>query len=105
MSRTTLDVTTKAKPNDIINYISKIMCSNGFSEKTINNEQVWCKGDGVIIPLQCFSISFGQNTVNIQAWTKDAFLGESELSGFMSGLPKKKMREILYRMSSDIKSM
>ena len=73
---------------------------NGYKEKLLKNERVWLKGDGVITLMQCFRISYGDKAFTIEAWTKDALFGESELEGFSGWLIKSKMKDLIQEMIS-----
>lgn len=78
------------------------MRENKYENKMIKGENVWAKGDGVIMLRQCFAISFSENSVLLQAWVSDAIAGESDLTGFMGKVPKKKMKGILSEIESRI---
>ena len=105
MSRTIIEVTCGRKSIDeiekiIINTVSK----NKYVNKIVNGENIWVKGDSVITLMLCFTYSFTDTTVILQGWTKDAILGESELKGFMGGLPKKAAKKMMTQISNEISS-
>jgi hypothetical protein len=96
MSRTSIEVAFNGKSvDDILKIFESEMIKNKYENQIIKGENVWAKGDGVLLLRQCFSVSFTESTVILQGWTGDALLGESELKGFMGSAVKKKMRAIM----------
>lgn len=103
MARTSMEIAFNGKSIDEITRIfESAMLQNKYSNQIIKGENVWAKGDGVIVQRQCFSISFTENSVILQGWMGDAIMGESALTGFMACFPKKKMRSIMESIASQI---
>ena len=105
MSRTIIEVARGEKTIDeiekiILNTVSK----NNYVNKIVNGENIWVKGDSVITLMLCFTYSFTDTTVILQGWSKDAILGESELKGFMGGLPNKIAKKMIEQQSNEILS-
>lgn len=101
--RTTIEIPLNQKSiDDVIRIIDKVMIANQFQKKLLEGEEVWLKGDGVIVLLQCFGVCFKENSILLQGWVKDAIMGESELKGFVASLPKKKMRKIMDEIAGKI---
>ncbi|MBQ8497700.1 MAG: hypothetical protein IJ489_09645 [Clostridia bacterium] len=85
--------------DEILQIFEAAMCENDYSKKLVKNEEIYCKGDGVLALMQCFSLVFRENAVVIEAWVNDAVLGESELKGFSGIFIKKKMRALAEKLS------
>lgn len=103
MARTSIEIFMgNNKIDDITAIVSEIVKQNGYSEKLVNNEQVWAKGDGVLVKMQCFSLSFKANSFVLEGWMKDALTGESDLTGFVAMLPKKKMLNIMDQIKNAV---
>ena len=97
MSRTILEIPLKTNNIDaVLSIISRITYASGFVPQLLDGESVWCKGDGIMIKLQCFSAVFTGHSV------RDAITGESDLEGFVSSIPKKKMKVILEEIQTEI---
>lgn len=77
----------------------------GYQEKLVKGEPCWSKGDGVMMQLRNFAIAFGEGEVLLQAWTGDALLGESDLTGIVGMLPKKKMKALLSEAETAIRAI
>lgn len=103
MARTTKEVAMNGKSvEEIIHIIDAILKEEKYSEKIIDGEKVWSKGDGVIAKIQCFSVSFKESSFTLQAWMKDAITGESNLEGFVAIIPKKKMKALIEKIEKAI---
>lgn len=103
MSRTILEIPLKTNNIDaVLSIISRITYASGFVPQLLDGESVWCKDDGIMIKLQCFSAIFTGHSVIMNAWTRDAITGESDLEGFVSSIPKKKMKVILEKIQTEI---
>jgi len=103
--RTTIEIPLRRRSVDeAISIIDRILNSYGFQKKILEGEEVWLKGDGVIVVLQCFAVCFKENSLLLQGWIKDAITGEAELKGFRGALPKKKMRTIMDSIENEISS-
>ena len=81
--------------NMVLDVVNQILTGNGYMEKMVGNEHVWAKGDGVIIKMQCFGVTFREDGVILQGWLKDAITGESDLTCFVASQMKKKMLQIM----------
>lgn len=97
MARTTVALKLNTVSIDeVIRVINSVMVKNGFENKIVRGEDVWTKGDGVIVAMSCIAYSFTETEVVIQAWLRDALLGESDLSGsFIGRLPKEQMKKMI----------
>ena len=105
MARTILEIPTQNKNLDQVGYIiTSILMRYGYQNKIVKGENMWIKGDGIIMKMGCFSYFFTENTVVIQSWMKDALTGESDLTGFVAAVPKKKMMRILDEIRGNIMS-
>lgn len=103
MSRTTLE--TKMKTNNIdavLHIVEMELQSVGLTQKKVDNEVIWAKGDSVITPMSCVNVMFTGYSVILEGWIKDAVLGESELEGFVAMFPKKKLKKILIKIQEEI---
>lgn len=73
--------------------VTQELALKGYKEKIVKGEQVWSKGDRVIVLIQNFGLFFSENEILLQGWTGDAILGESSLDGFMGWALKEKMKK------------
>lgn len=103
MSRTMIEVPMKTNNVDeVLNVIAEIMEPAGYEKKIIDGETAWVKGDGVMILMRCVNAVFTGNSVVIQGWSRDAFLGEADLEGFIGKVPKKKVKALMEKAQSRI---
>lgn len=104
MSRTSVEVSLKTNSIDeILHIITSKLEPAGYKQKIVDGETVWVKGDGVIIKMHCIGAVFTGKSVLIQGWMKDALTGESNLDGFVSMLPKKKMKNLINEICTAIR--
>lgn len=106
MSRTTVRIETGGNLDiDVINEEwRRIVGGAGYSEKIVKGEPCWSKGDGVLMKQQNFAIVYGESEIILQAWMGDAVTGESDLTGFVAKIPKKKMQGILNEAEAVIRN-
>lgn len=103
MSRTTIEVPMKTNNVDeVLRIVATTVEPSGYKQKIVDGETVWSKGDGVIMQMQCFGVTFSDRAVLIQGWMKDSVIGESALEGFFAKLPKRKMKKLLDHIQSVI---
>src|SRR5574344_84796 len=103
MSRTTVEIQMRTDNiNAVYNIIANKLYLNGYKEGVIKGENVWSKGDGVVIKMQCFNINFIPGKVILQAWMKDALTGESSLKGFVAIVLKKNMKKLIESIENEI---
>ena len=104
MSRTTIEVSLETNNiNEVLHIIASKLEPAGYKQKIVDGENVWVKGDGVIIKMHCFGAVFTGKSVLIQGWMKDAITGESNLEGFVAMMPKKKMKGLIDEICTAIK--
>lgn len=89
----------KRSIDEILQIFERTMQQEGYSQKVVKDEQIYCKGDGVLVVMQCFNLIFQENAVVIEAWIGDAVLGESELKGIRATFIKKKMRALAEKIT------
>lgn len=103
MSRTVYEIPMYTNNVDaVLQILENFMSGAGYSNKFVDGENVWCKGDGVIMKMQCFSVVFTGSSVLLNAWLKDAITGESDLEGFAGILPKRKMKQMMENIRQTI---
>ena len=103
MSRTTIEIGMRTdRIDEVLSIITSTLSPEGYEEKIVDGEHVWCRGDGVLMLMQCFNVIFTGNGLIVEAWTRDAVAGESSLDGFVGKIPKKKMRSLLGRIQNQI---
>ena len=103
MSRTTIEVPLKTRNiDDVLRIITAKLQNAGYNQKIVDGENIWIKGDGVLIKMHCFSYAFNERSVFLQGWMKDAITGESNLEGFVAMMPKKKFKKMMDEISSTI---
>lgn len=104
MARTTIVIPAAEGFNvqNVMTAFSQIVTSYGYIEKMIKEEPCWSKGDGVIAKQQNFGIVIGQGEILLQGWMNDAITGESDLEGVVAAIPKKKMKNILNELQTQI---
>lgn len=105
MSRTVIEVPMKTNNvNGVLQIVGTKLESAGFSKKIVDGENIWAKGDGVLMKMQCVGVVFTGSSVLIQAWMKDAVTGESDLNGFVAIFPKMKLKKIINEIHMTIMS-
>ena len=104
MSRTTIEIPMKtANVDEALRTVASIVVPAGYRQKILDGETVWCKGDGVVMVLQCFEAVFTGYSMILQAWIRDVYLGEQELEkGLNAAWQKKKMKKILADIQTTI---
>lgn len=102
MARTIVEITLKHDIDHTLNVIKEILLKNKYENKIVKGEDVWVKGDGVLLLMQCFGYTFTENSIVLQGWTRDAILGESNLDGFMGMAIKKGMKKIIKEIEHSI---
>lgn len=103
MGRTTIEIPIKSNHVDeVLKIMAQTLEPLGYQQKIVDGETVWAKGDGVVIQMKCFGVSFADQLVILQSWMKDAVMGETALEGFMGAIPKKKMRGYLDQIRTKI---
>lgn len=103
MKRTTIVVPMKTNNvNGVLQIIATILEPLGYKKNNTIGENVWTKGDAVIIKMQCIGASFTEDSVVIQGWLRDEITGESALEGFVAMPLKKKTRGYLDQIQQTI---
>lgn len=102
MVRTTIEIKLKHNVDYTLDIMEKIFSKHKYQNKIVRGEDVWTKGDGVIMVMECFGYTFTENSLILQGWTRDAILGESGLEGFMGMAVKKKMKNIMSEIEKSI---
>lgn len=102
MARTTIEVKLKYDIDYTLDILKNIFSKYKYENKIVKGEDVWTKGDGVLMVMECFSYVFGEGSLILQGWTRDALLGESALEGFMGMAVKKKMKNIMREIEQSI---
>lgn len=106
MNRTTIEVYMGTNDFDeVMRIVASKLEPEGFRKVLLDGEVAWVKGDGVIIKLQCIAVVFTGKSVLIQAWVRDALLGESDLEGYVAYFAKKRMKELIKKISTAIACM
>ncbi len=96
MSRSIFKIPMNRKSvEEVLCIIEEILQPAGYSEKIVDGESIWVKGDGVVIKMQCLTAVFTDDTVFIQGWTKDALLGEAALDKMRVQFPKKNLKALI----------
>ena len=88
---------------EVYRFVDQVMQANGFMPKLLPEGKIWGKGDGTWIKQQNFAIHFLGDKFVMEAWLKDDLTGESDLTGFVAKLPKKKMQELLDNIEREIR--
>lgn len=104
MSRSRFEVQIK-EVSSALQTVESILSQKKFEKKTINAEPVYVKGDGLIAPMQCVSISLGDGILIIEGWIRSAGFGESELKGFVSMVPKKSLKSVIETIINAVKNV
>ncbi|MDO5293833.1 MAG: hypothetical protein Q4F05_13935 [bacterium] len=106
MSRTMIEIPMHTNDvNSVLNVIHTILSAKGYVNKLVDGENVWVKGDAVVSSMKCFGAIFTGHSVVVQAWMKNAVTGESDLSGFIGVLPRKRMKHVLDNIGETLTSM
>ncbi len=85
--------TTAYPPQQVNNIFASYLTSEGFEPKTIDGENIWKKGVGLLTAPQCIKLSYQNNVYILEAWLKFAILpgvyvSEMDLDGFIGCIPK-----------------
>ena len=91
-------------PEEIFAIMDNVLVPLGYTRQMYDAEVIWGKYDGVLVMKQCFSVLVYPNQVLLQAWMKDALIGETELNGFAGALPKSKMKKYMNIISNTIQT-
>lgn len=107
MSRTTVEIPINTDYiDDVLYVIDDILKKNKYSEKLLDGEVVWLKGDGVKQALQCFTVAFTGHSVQIQGWITGMWSQETKIDGggIWGYFPRKTMLPIMEKLYSTIAS-
>ncbi len=102
MPRTELRIKTKYDMNYVSNLADAILKAHKYSLKLLRGEQVWAKGDGVVLKQSCFSYRFENGELVVEGWLYDSITGESNLEGFVGIVLKKKMKSIMIEIKNAV---
>lgn len=107
MARTTnvIPVERQVDAEKAMCLVRDIVSRHGYTEKLVKEEQCWSRGDGVLEPIQCFALIFGEKKLILQGWMDQALLGESDLEGVWGFIPKRKMKQILGEIETGLKRL
>ena len=88
MSRTIIKIPCEMSLQEFNSILCNYMASEGFAQKAVKGEDLWQKGNGFLTAPQFLKVMYYNNSIEIQAWIKIAWLpyvysGEMELKGFM----------------------
>lgn len=104
MSRTIVEIPMQTNNiNNVLGIITNTLYQDGYKENIVKGESVWSRGDGIIIKMQCFNVTFVPGKAILQAWLRDAITGESALKGFVAIVLKKRMKEHIERIENEIR--
>lgn len=106
MNRTSVEVYMGTNNfDDVLRVVASKLEPEGYRKVLLDGEVAWVKGDGVIIKLQCIAVIFTGKSAVIQAWVRDALLGESNMDGYVAYFQKKRMKELIQKLSTAIACM
>lgn len=99
MPRTTIQVEYDLTHQEASKRIESILSMRGFKPIDYNGESVWKKGIGALTAMQYIKIEYSLGGAAISAWVQ-AGLGsiggsEMDLTGFIAGMPKKMLLNLL----------
>lgn len=95
MSRTIMRTKSKNRAREE-ELILNILAGNGYQQKFRNGEVVYQKGDGFVFVPKFIKYTFHNDELILEGWVKNlGILGESDLEGFISALPKQNCKDIM----------
>lgn len=106
MSRSTFTIPYKCTLEEAQERVTTLLRKKGYKEKILKNgEKVWKKGSGLLTAMQFIKPEYSDKAVILSGWIQ-AGLGaiggkEMNLSGFVGGLPKKLVLNVI----EEIKTM
>ena len=95
MARTTIKLKVNYDEAYVTNMVNSVLLREKYKFKTLRGENVWSKGDGIILKQSCFLYWFKDGDLFVQAWIYDGLTGESTVDGVIGLAVKKKMKSIL----------
>ena len=95
MSRTVIQLTCD-NPKDSETVIQNILRQYNYELKEKDGEEFYQCGVGALTAPKFIKYTFNGNQLTLEGWVRAfAFGGESELKGFMAGVPKRSCRKTL----------
>ncbi len=102
MARVIKKIKLTRSVDETVRIVENILTRHKYKNKLFKGENIWSKGDGVIIVMSCFAFSFSEDEIIIQAWIRDAVTGESDLEGFKAIAVKRKAKAILNEIENSL---
>ena len=95
MSRTVIQLKCE-NPSESEKVIKKILSSYNYELKRNDDEEYYKCGAGFLTAPKFIKYTFNGNDLTLEGWVRAfAFGGESELKGFVAGVPKRSCRKTL----------
>ena len=102
MSRTVIQLKCD-NPSESEKIIKNILSSYNYELKENNGEEYYKCGAGFLVAPKFIKYTFNGNDLTLEGWVRAfAFGGESELKGFMAGIPKKSCRKTLNDIQNNL---
>ncbi len=101
MSRTTIKIPVKDLEN-ANRKITRILSSHNYNNIVENNEKVWKCGVGFLTAMKYIKVDFSDNAVEISGWIRPMGGKEQDLKGFVGGLPKKQVMNVIKEIQTAI---
>lgn len=103
MSRTTIEIPMRSNNVDgVLRLAARRAESCGYKRKIVDSEEIWVKGDGGFLAMQCIAVIFTENSLLLQGWLRDPVMGEYNLSGIYGWIFKKKVKNLMAEIETAI---
>jgi len=98
MSRYVTDVKTSKSTGEVEQTVSEYLLREGFKKATYKSEEVWKKGQGLLIGQQFIKATPTDGQVHIEAWCQYAILpgvgvGEMGTEGTFNAAAKRNLKK------------
>ncbi len=101
MSRTTIRISVKDMET-ATKKVSAVLSSHNYKNIVENNERVWKCGTGFLTAVKYIKAEFSDNEVVISGWIRPVGGKEQDLNGFVGGLPKKQVLNIIKEIQTSL---
>lgn len=107
MARSIVNVPFNGDVAAISQSIWQVLQSNGYAvAKYYEEENVWSKGDGLVLMKTFIKVEFPPNQIVISAWTSKGLDGgkEGDLKGFTGIVFKKQCQKVVDNIAAMVKA-
>lgn len=108
MARYINDIPFYGNQEQVFNDINQYLISSGFEYTQYDGEKVFKKGNGFLVAPTFLKVTFGKDSVRVEAWLKYAilpfiFVGEFGMTGFVGAAVKGTMKTAVYHIEARLR--